>query len=62
MHERLGGRVRNLEVLWGPAGIILKGQTSSYYFKQLAQQAVLTGVGLPLQANDIRVYTKPPAN
>jgi hypothetical protein len=38
---RTGRRVRNLEVHLSAEGVILLGETSSYYVKQLAQHGVL---------------------
>lgn len=53
--ERLGRRVRGLEVVMAPAGVILRGQATSYYVKQLAQQALLAVYPGPLLANEIKV-------
>jgi hypothetical protein len=36
-------------------GVILRGQTHTYYAKQLAQDAVLELGGLPIVANEIEV-------
>jgi hypothetical protein len=37
---RTGRRVRHLAIEVRPDGVILKGQTSTYYIKQLAQHGV----------------------
>jgi hypothetical protein len=52
---RTGTRVRNLKIQFAPDGIILLGETASYYVKQLAQQGVLDALpGLHLH-NQITV-------
>jgi hypothetical protein len=51
----LGRRLRNFRVVVRDEGIVLRGQTSTYYAKQLAQQAVLEATLLPIFANDIDV-------
>jgi hypothetical protein len=56
---RLGRRVRGLEVVIVPAGVILRGQATSYYVKQLAQQALLAVHPGPLLANEISVCPSP---
>ncbi|MBX9678399.1 MAG: BON domain-containing protein [Gemmataceae bacterium] len=55
MQRQLNGRVRDLRVLLQDQGIILRGQTSTYYVKQLAQHAAMEVSGLPIVANDIEV-------
>jgi hypothetical protein len=37
---RTGRAVRNLDVEFGPERVIIRGQTGSYYLKQLAQHGV----------------------
>ena len=37
---RTAHRIRNLQVELAPGGIVLRGQATSYYVKQLAQQGV----------------------
>ena len=37
---RTGRRVRNLDINLSADGVILKGQTETYYVKQLAQHGV----------------------
>jgi len=37
---RTGRRVRNLDILLSPEGVVLQGQTSAFYIKQLAQHGV----------------------
>jgi hypothetical protein len=41
IHQRTNRQVRNLSVELRPDRIVLRGQTTSYYVKQLAQQEVL---------------------
>jgi hypothetical protein len=38
---RTGTRVRNLDIELSPDGVVLLGETTSYYVKQLAQHGVL---------------------
>lgn len=52
---RLGGRVRNFCIRLDGNGLVLQGQTATYYVKQLAQQYVMEGTSLPIRANDIEV-------
>ena len=53
--QRLHGRVRELRLVALDQGLILQGQTSTYYAKQLAQHAAMEVSGLPILANDIEV-------
>jgi hypothetical protein len=49
IRARTGRRVRNLDVNLSPEGVVLKGQTETFYVKQLAQTSVrdvLPGVRL----------------
>jgi hypothetical protein len=49
VQARTGRRIRNLRVELHSEGVILRGHTTTYYVKQLAQhgiQDVLPGVGL----------------
>lgn len=55
IEKRLGRRVRGLDVEILPAGVILRGQATSYHAKQLAQQALLAVHPGPLLANEISV-------
>jgi hypothetical protein len=55
LQRRLGNRIRDLGVLVLPRGVILRGWTSTYHAKQLAQHAALELCPLPLLANDIEV-------
>jgi hypothetical protein len=57
IRQNLAGRayVRNLEVIVLEEGVVLRGRSSTYYAKQLAQHAVLTIARLPLMANEIEV-------
>ena len=40
VHARTGRRIRHLAIEVGPERIVLKGQASTYYVKQLAQHGV----------------------
>jgi hypothetical protein len=55
VQTRLGGRIRDLQILVRNDGLILKGRAPTYHAKQLAQHAVLELGWLPLLANDIEV-------
>ena len=55
VQRRLHGRVRDLRLLWRDQGLILQGQTSTYYAKQLAQHAAMEITGLAILANEIEV-------
>lgn len=55
VQQRSHGRVRNLRVFVQDQGLILQGQTSAYYAKQLAQHAAMEFSGLPILTNDIKV-------
>jgi hypothetical protein len=52
---RVAGHVRELHLDWCDGGIVLRGQSHTYYAKQLAQQAVMTACNLPIRANEIEV-------
>jgi hypothetical protein len=51
----MGGRVRRFQVLRFPGGLILRGETKSYYAKQMAQQLVMRGGHERILANEIEV-------
>ena len=51
----LSGRVCGLRIEWQPEGLVLRGQTRTYYAKQLAQQTVMKATTLPIVSNDIEV-------
>ncbi len=55
LHNRLGGRVSNLQVIFHDAGVVLRGRAATYYAKQLAQHAAMELAGLNVLANDIEV-------
>ena len=55
VQRRLNGRVRDLRLLVRDQGLILQGQTSTYYVKQLAQHAAIEITGLAILANEIEV-------
>ena len=40
VQSRTGRRVRNLAIQVSPEGVVLQGQATSYYIKQLAQHGV----------------------
>lgn len=51
----LGGRVRDFRLTVRDGCLILHGHTHTYYAKQLAQQAVMEVVGIPILVNEIDV-------
>jgi hypothetical protein len=53
---RLGNRVRELRVLFYPAGLVLQGRAATYHAKQLAQHAAMQLADVPILANDIEVF------
>lgn len=55
LQRRLIGRVRDVRLLVREHGLILQGQTTTYYAKQLAQHAAIEITGLPILANEIEV-------
>jgi len=40
VHDRTGRRIRNLSIELAPGCVVLRGQTTTYYAKQLAQHGV----------------------
>jgi hypothetical protein len=52
---RLGGRVRDFQLVLRDEGLVLRGQAHTYYAKQLAQHTVMEATELPILANDIEV-------
>lgn len=59
VQRRLHGQVRDLRLLVGDQGLILQGQSSTYYVKQLAQHAARDITGLTILANEIEVRRDP---
>jgi hypothetical protein len=55
VHDRVCGRVRDLELFAQPNGVVVRGIANSYYVKQLALNALLEASSLPILANEIRV-------
>jgi hypothetical protein len=53
--NRVGRQVRNLQVVFDGGGVVLRGQASTYYAKQVAQHVIGELTGLPILANDIEV-------
>lgn len=53
VQRRSHGRVRNFRLFF--QGLVLQGQSSTHYAKQLAQHAAMEVSGLPILANDIEV-------
>lgn len=55
MSRRLGNRVRNLRLVRLPDGLVIRGRTTTYHAKQLAQHAAMELADLPILANEIEV-------
>ncbi len=55
LRERLRGRVHGIQVLPRGDGIVLCGESDSFYGKQLAQHVAMATSNLPIVANDIEV-------
>ena len=55
LSQRLGSRIRNLQLIEHVNGWILCGHTNTYYAKQLAQHALLDESSRPLFRNEIVV-------
>jgi hypothetical protein len=56
LQSRLLGKVREFELVLKDRGLILRGHSSTYYAKQLAQHAVMEAADLPIVANEIEVF------
>jgi osmotically-inducible protein OsmY len=52
---RLGGHVRDFQLVVEQKGLILRGFAHTYYAKQLAQHTVMGATKLPILANEIEV-------
>jgi hypothetical protein len=52
---QLAGRIFGFEVSLLDQGLVLRGRARTYYAKQLAQQAVMKCIDLPVWANEIEV-------
>lgn len=55
IRSRSYGQVRELRLEWQGASLVLRGRASSFYLKQLAQQAVIEAGCLAFLANEIEV-------
>lgn len=53
--EKLRGRLSGLRLELHGGGIIIRGTARSFYAKQLALHAVMTGTHLPVVRNEIEV-------
>ena len=52
---RTGNRLRNLDIQLAPDGVLIQGQTNTYYVKQLAQHGVRDLLPEVQLRNDIEV-------
>ena len=53
--RKLRGRLWGLRLELHGSGVVLRGTARSFYAKQLAQHAVMTGTTLPIVRNAIEV-------
>ena len=53
---RLGGQIRDIQVVCRDDGLVLQGRSRTYYAKQLAQHVVMEGTSIPIIANEIEVF------
>ncbi len=51
----LRGRLISLRIELRGSGVVLRGTARSFYVKQLAQHAIMTGTALPIVGNEIEV-------
>ncbi|MEK6258564.1 MAG: BON domain-containing protein [Planctomycetota bacterium] len=55
LQSRLGSQVGNFQMAGRENGLVLRGQVTTYYAKQMAQEVVMEVSGLAILANDIQV-------
>jgi hypothetical protein len=55
LKAQLRGRVQGVRVLPSGEGVVLHGDSDSFYGKQLAQHVLMAASTLPIVANNIRV-------
>jgi len=55
VRRRLAGRIRDFKLEIAEAGLVLRGNVSTYYAKLMAQQAVMEVTDVPIKANEIQV-------
>jgi hypothetical protein len=55
VQSRLGRHIGGLLIRREADGLVLRGQTRTYYAKQIAQHAVMEVSNLPILANQIEV-------
>ena len=55
LRSRLGGQIRDLQILDHEDGLVLRGVVGTYYGKQMAQEVVMDVSGRLIVANDIEV-------
>jgi hypothetical protein len=52
---RLGGCVRDFQLVVGEKSVTLRGRACTYYAKQLAQHTVMEATDIPIAGNEIEV-------
>ena len=55
MQCQLGTRIRDFQITATAGGLVLRGNSNTWYAKQLAQQAVMEATRVRILANEIEV-------
>ena len=55
VRHRLGGLLRDFQLVFRDKGLVLRGHAHTYYAKQLAQHAIMEATSLPIHANELEV-------
>jgi len=55
IHSRMGRRIRDFRVFVQDAGLVLRGQSNTFFAKQMAQHTAMQVTGLQVLANEIEV-------
>jgi hypothetical protein len=55
VHQALGNRIRRFELVLHRDGWVLRGQTQTYYAKQMVQQLVMRASSHRVAANEVHV-------
>lgn len=55
LRRELHGRLIQIRLLFRDEGLVLQGESPSFYGKQLAQHAIMKATQIPIRANEIHV-------
>jgi hypothetical protein len=58
LQRRLANQVQGFRLIAFNGGLVLLGQSSTYYAKQLAQHALMGATDLPIVSNEIEVASR----